>query len=75
MFKKPLPALLHLFIYVAFVITQFEPNRQIIDGIFGTHRVLSSVLGGFIHFMISFIEILSVFAFIATIAFYRVETF
>lgn len=69
MFKKPLPALLHLFIYVAFVITQFDLTEQIIDGIFGTHRVLSSVLGGFYPFMISFIEILSVFAFIATIAF------
>lgn len=69
MFKRPLPAVLHLFIYVAFVITQFDLLEQIIDGITGSHRILSHFLGGFYPFMISFIELLSVLAFIATIAF------
>ncbi|HMY85618.1 MAG TPA: (Fe-S)-binding protein [Saprospiraceae bacterium] len=69
MFKRPLPAILHLFIYVAFIITQFDLLEQIIDGITGSHRILSHYLGGLYSFMISFIELLSVFAFIATIAF------
>ena len=69
MFSKPIPAFLHLALYVAFVITQIELIEIIADGLSGGHRSLSVSLGGFYTFMISFIEILSVLAFIATIAF------
>lgn len=69
MFKRPLPALLHLCIYSAFIITQIELIEIIADGLMGTHRVFRPELGGFYTFVISLIEILSVFAFIATIAF------
>ncbi|MBL7828341.1 MAG: (Fe-S)-binding protein [Saprospiraceae bacterium] len=69
MFKNWLPAVLHLFIYVAFVITQIELIEIFVDGAFGTHRFFAPYLGGFYTFIISFIEILSVLAFIATIIF------
>ena len=38
MFKNWLPAVLHFFIYAAFVITQVELIEIFVDGIFGTHR-------------------------------------
>lgn len=69
MFKRPVAALLHLAIYAAFVITQIELIEIFIDGIFGTHRLFKQSLGGFYTFMISLIEILSVGALIATLAF------
>lgn len=69
MFTRPIPALLHLLIYAAFVITQIELIEIIIDGISGSHRFFHDSLGGFYTFMISFIEILSVGALLATIAF------
>ena len=69
MFSKPIPAFLHLALYVAFVITQIELIEILADGLSGGHRSLSASLGGFYTFMISFIEILSVLALIATIAF------
>ncbi|MBK9285983.1 MAG: (Fe-S)-binding protein [Sphingobacteriaceae bacterium] len=69
MFSRPIPAILHLFLYVAFVITQIELIEIIVDGVSGSHRFFSSSLGGFYTFVISFIEILSVLAFIGTIAF------
>jgi len=69
MFRKPVPAILHLFLYVAFVITQIELLEIIFDGISGHHRAFRASLGGFYTFMVSFIEILSVLAFIGTIAF------
>ena len=69
MFSKPIPAFLHLALYLAFVITQIELIEILADGLSGGHRSLSVSLGGFYTFMISFIEILSVLAFIATIAF------
>ncbi|MBL7805599.1 MAG: (Fe-S)-binding protein [Saprospiraceae bacterium] len=69
MFKNLLPAVLHLFIYVAFVITQIELIEIFVDGIAGTHRFFAPYLGGFYTFVISFIEVLSVLAFVATIIF------
>jgi ferredoxin len=69
MFERPIPAILHLFLYVAFVITQIELIEIIIDGVTGNHRIFRPSLGGFYTFMVSFIEILSVLAFIGTIAF------
>lgn len=69
MFKRWIPALLHLFIYVAFLITQIELIEIFIDGFFGIHRFFVDKLGGFYTFIISFIEILSVLAFVATLAF------
>ncbi|MFA7444448.1 MAG: (Fe-S)-binding protein [Flavobacteriaceae bacterium] len=69
MFKKPIPALLHFAIYAAFIITQIELIEILIDGLFGTHRVFKPSLGGFYTFIISFIEVLSVCALIATIMF------
>lgn len=69
MFQRPIPALLHFAIYAAFVITQIELIEIFIDGISGSHRIFRPALGGFYTFMISFIEILSVLAFVATFAF------
>lgn len=69
MFKLTLPAVLHLFIYVAFVITQIELIEIFVDGLTGHHRFFAPYLGGFYTFVISFIEILSVLAFVATIIF------
>ncbi|MEZ4848305.1 MAG: (Fe-S)-binding protein [Bacteroidia bacterium] len=69
MFKRLLPATMHLFIYVAFVITQIELIEIFVDGIAGSHRIFYPLLGGFYTFLISFIEILSVLAFVATLVF------
>jgi heterodisulfide reductase subunit C len=69
MFQNPIPAFLHLAIYAAFVVTQIELIEIVVDGLSGQHRIFMSALGGFYTFIISFIEILSVLAFIATIAF------
>ena len=69
MFARPIPAILHLFLYVAFVITQIELIEIFVDGIAGSHRIFRPALGGFYTFIVSFIEILSVLAFIGTVAF------
>ncbi len=69
MFKNMLPAVLHFFIYAAFVVTQVELIEIFVDGVFGVHRFFAPFLGGFYSFIISFIEILSVLAFVATVVF------
>lgn len=69
MFKRWIPALFHFFIYAAFLLTQVELIEILIDGIFGQHRYFASSLGGFYTFLVSFIELLSVLALVATIVF------
>ena len=69
MFKRFLPAILHFALYAAFVITQIELIEIFADGLSGEHRIFRAGLGGFYTFMISFIEILSILAFIATFIF------
>lgn len=69
MFTRPIPAILHFALYAAFIITQIELLEIIVDGLFGTHRFFKTGLGGFYTFLISFIEILSLLALLATVAF------
>ncbi len=69
MFKRLIPAVLHLFIYTAFLLTQVELIEIFVDGFFGVHRFFSRYLGGLYTFIIGMIEILSALALIATIIF------
>lgn len=69
MFKRPLAAFLHLFIYVAFLFTQIELIEIFVDGFFHQHRFFFPLLGGFYTLLISFIEILSVGVLIASFVF------
>ncbi len=69
MFKRWIPAVLHFFIYAAFLLTQVELIEIFIDGMTGDHRFFWPALGGFYTFLISFIEVLSALALIATLVF------
>ncbi|HKK37907.1 MAG TPA: hypothetical protein VJ949_00645, partial [Cryomorphaceae bacterium] len=55
---RPLAAVMHVFIYVGFVIINIEVLEIIIDGVFGTHRIFA-FLGGFYDFLIGSFEILA----------------
>jgi len=66
---RPIAAILHGFIYVAFLFPQIELIEIIVDGAFSTHRFFHTSLGGLYTFIISLIEILSLLALIATFAF------
>ena len=69
MFTRWIAGIMHLFIYVAFLITQVELIEIFIDGFGGVHRFFAPRLGGFYTFAISFIEVISVLAFVGTIVF------
>ena len=69
MFKRFIPAILHLFIYVAFLMTQIELIEIFIDGFGGVHRFFADKLGVLYTVIIGFIEILSLLAFVSTIIF------
>src|ERR1051326_5851409 len=49
MFQKPIPAILHLFVYVGFVLINVEVLEMFVDGTFGIHRALSFLNIGNFH--------------------------
>ena len=69
MFKKPLPAILHLLVYVGFVIINLEMLEIVIDGAFGTHRVFS-FMGGFYDFLIASFEWLALGVLLSCVLFF-----
>lgn len=69
MFKRPIPAILHFFIYAGFLIINLEVLEFIIDGISGTHRVFAPFLGGFYNVLMNFFELLAVAVLVSCISF------
>ncbi len=69
MFKKPIPAILHLFVYAGFIIINIEILEIILDGIFGTHRLFAPYGGGFYTFVIGFFEVLGALVLISCVIF------
>src|SRR6186997_2101661 len=65
MFKNPLVAVLHFFVYAGFIIINIEVLEIVLDGIFGTHRLFAKPLGGFYTFLINAFEMLAVLVFAA----------
>src|SRR5690606_15820101 len=71
MVVRPIPGLLHIIVYVGFVIINIEVLEIIIDGIFGTHRVLSTVLPTALYnFLIASFEILAFLVLVGVILFW-----
>lgn len=65
---KPIPAILHFLVYAGFLLINIEVLEIIIDGLFGTHRVLS-VLGPVYDVAIGFFEILAVLVLVSCVIF------
>jgi heterodisulfide reductase subunit C len=69
--KRPIAGFLHLLVYVGFVIINIELIEIVADGIFGTHRFLSSILGQSLYGVFTAIlEILAILVLFAVIVFF-----
>ena len=60
MFKNKPVAVMHLVIYVGFIIINIEVLEIVMDGLLGTHRVFLGPLGDAYSFLINFFEILAI---------------
>jgi len=67
--RRPIAGILHVIVYVGFVIINIELLEIIIDGVFGTHRVFS-FLGTFYDVLIASFEILAVLVLLSVFAFW-----
>ncbi|MBP7512100.1 MAG: (Fe-S)-binding protein [Bacteroidia bacterium] len=68
MAARPVPFVLHFIVYAGFILINIEVLEILIDGIFGTHRVLS-FLGPVYNLAIGFFEILAFGVLVACIIF------
>ena len=69
MFKRIIPAILHLFIYVGFLVINLEVLEFIIDGLMGTHRIFAPYLGGVYHVLMNVFEFLAMAVLLACVMF------
>jgi heterodisulfide reductase subunit C len=69
MFKRFVPAFLHLLIYVGFLVINLEVLEFILDGILGTHRLFAPFLGGVYTAAINMFEFLAVAVLFSCFAF------
>jgi heterodisulfide reductase subunit C len=70
MVKRPIAGILHVIVYIGFIIINLELIEIIIDGLFGTHRIFYEYLGSFYGILIGSFEILAVLVLVAVIAFW-----
>ena len=59
MFKRFIPAFLHFFIYIGFLVINLEVLEFVIDGLAGTHRMFAPFLGPFYTVMMNIFEFLA----------------
>ncbi|PKQ44001.1 (Fe-S)-binding protein [Confluentibacter flavum] len=69
MMHRPIAGMLHIIVYVGFIIINIEVLEIIIDGIFGTHRIFSAI-GKPYGILIGAFEILAVLVFVSVIIFW-----
>ena len=60
MFKNPLVAMLHFFVYAGFIIINIEVLEIVMDGILGTHRLFAAPLGEVYVWLINTFEFLAI---------------
>ncbi|MBN08939.1 MAG: Fe-S oxidoreductase [Flavobacteriaceae bacterium] len=65
MVSRPVSGILHILVYLGFILINIELLEIIIDGILGTHRIFSPFLGEFYSLLIGVFEI---FAFLVIVA-------
>jgi len=69
MVVRPIAGILHIIVYVGFVIINIEVLEIVLDGIFGTHRMFA-VLGPVYDFLIGSFEVLALLVIVAVVVFW-----
>lgn len=69
MVRRPLSGVMHILVYIGFVLINIEILEMLVDGALNTHRAFA-FLGGFYDFLIAFFEILALGVFVGVIVFW-----
>ncbi|MDA8596487.1 (Fe-S)-binding protein [Flavobacteriaceae bacterium] len=71
MVRRPISGMLHIVVYVGFVLINIELLEIVLDGLFGTHRLFLPILGGSLYgFLIGSFEVMALLVLIAVFFFW-----
>lgn len=70
MVVRPVAGIMHIIVYVGFILINIELLEIILDGILGTHRVFAPYLGSFYNLVIATFEILAALVLLAVVVFW-----
>lgn len=71
MTRRPIAGILHIIVYLGFVIINIEMIEIVVDGIFGTHRFLSTIISPVLYnFLIGSFEVLALLVIFACFIFF-----
>jgi heterodisulfide reductase subunit C len=70
MTARPVAGVMHILIYLGFIIINIEILEIVLDGLLGTHRIFAQPLGPFYDFLIGFFEYLAAGVLLACVVFF-----
>ena len=70
MVSRPIAGILHVVVYIGFLIINIELLEIVVDGIFGTHRVFAPFLGSAYNVLIAIFEIFAFLVLLAVLVFW-----
>lgn len=71
MVRRPVSGILHIVVYVGFILINIEMLEIVIDGLFGTHRVFQPIIRDALYgFLIGNFEVLALLVFVAVTIFW-----
>lgn len=71
MVRRPVSGILHIVVYIGFILINIEMLEIVIDGLFGTHRVFQPIIGNALYgFLIGSFEVLALLVLVAVVVFW-----
>ncbi len=71
MVRRPISGILHIVVYIGFILINIEVLEIVIDGLFGTHRIFLEPLGPSIYgFLVGTFEVLALLVLVAVVIFW-----
>ena len=68
--KRPVSGILHVIVYIGFIVINIELLEIVLDGLLGTHRLFSDYLGSLYGYLIATFELLAVLVIISVSIFW-----
>ena len=68
--KRPVSGILHVIVYIGFIVINIELLEIVLDGLLGTHRLFSEYLGSLYGYLIATFELLAVLVIISVSVFW-----
>jgi len=70
MVNRPIAGILHIIVYIGFIVINIELIEIVLDGLLGTHRIFAPFMGKAYNVLIATFEILAALVLVSVILFW-----